>query len=141
MVIKRRNEYVSLLRDYQILLDGKRVGSIKNKEHKEFDIPSGEHTLKFTIDWTSSKTIHFSVGEADAKEFIIGSHLMYHKLFSILHYITVVFVVASIILPYDYLILFAVPDFLLIVYFATIGRKRALVVREQKRELNTPALL
>jgi hypothetical protein len=55
------------LRRYDLLLDGKTVGKIKNDEIIELDISEGRHTLKGSIDWCTSNELDFNVSEGEIK--------------------------------------------------------------------------
>jgi hypothetical protein len=60
------------LRRYELLLDGKTVGKIKNDEIMELDISEGKHALKGRIDWCTSNEFDFDVSEGEIKYLKIG---------------------------------------------------------------------
>ena len=57
--IRRAKEFADYLRAYAILLDGDKLGEIKNGETREFPISPGRHQLRVKIDWCGSMTIPF----------------------------------------------------------------------------------
>jgi hypothetical protein len=61
--IKRVHQYINLLAPYEILIDGVKVGDIKNEETKEFDLTEGKHTIMAKIDWCSSPEIIVEIGK------------------------------------------------------------------------------
>jgi hypothetical protein len=48
--ILRTSEYVNRIRDYQIYLDGQKVGTVANGETIRLDTTKGDHTLIAKID-------------------------------------------------------------------------------------------
>ena len=60
ITITREKAYGDKLRSYNVILDGKKIGSIKEGETKSFDSTAGQHTLFLKIDWASSNKIQFS---------------------------------------------------------------------------------
>jgi hypothetical protein len=73
--IQRKNEYINLLREYRLLIDGQKIGTIANGQLKEFELPSGQHTIIAKIDWCSSKEITFDLNDNDLKIFLVGGFL------------------------------------------------------------------
>jgi hypothetical protein len=62
VVLHRRSAFVDRFRSYAVIIDGDKRGTIKNDECVEFDVPSGAHSLRLSIDWCRSNVIEF---EAD----------------------------------------------------------------------------
>ncbi|WP_440895491.1 hypothetical protein ACS127_13140 [Amphibacillus sp. Q70] len=56
--IRRTNSY-DMVRAYKIILDGKKVGQIKNDQQIELEVLPGEHQLYLKIDWCRSNIIEF----------------------------------------------------------------------------------
>lgn len=52
------------LRAYSVLVDGKRVGSLKQDEVVTVELATGEHEVQARIDWTGSKKLTINI-EAD----------------------------------------------------------------------------
>ena len=55
LILERtRSKWDDATRSYKVLIDGVKIGEIKNGETKYFDVPEGYHTLQLKIDWCSS---------------------------------------------------------------------------------------
>lgn len=50
LAIKRPSEWINVIRNYSVYLDGKKVGVIENDDIQVFDIEPGHHELKIKID-------------------------------------------------------------------------------------------
>ena len=100
LIIQRPNEFINRFREYVIYIDGKNIGSIANGKIKEFDVTSGSHSLVAKIDWCSSPEINFEITDTKAKIFSVGGFTS------------------------------AVPLFLSLLYYLTIGRKKYLTLKE-----------
>ena len=85
--IVRDSGYADRMRAYQVLLDGKNIGGIRNGETKDFPVSEGEHLLSLKIDWCGSKTIKFFVADGDTTTFYAKSNLRGAKVFSALWYV------------------------------------------------------
>lgn len=72
--ITRESGYADVLRAYQVVLDGKVVGKIKDGEQFEFDVAPGKHQLNLKVDWCRSNIVDFEVGQG-AVEFECGSNV------------------------------------------------------------------
>jgi hypothetical protein len=64
--IVRDSGYGDLLRFYEIVLDGKRVGKIWDGDTVELTVSPGQHSLLIRIDWCGSETIPFTVEEGSS---------------------------------------------------------------------------
>jgi hypothetical protein len=64
--IVRDSGYADLIRFYEIILDGKRVGKIWNGDTTELTVSPGQHSLFIRIDWCGSETIPFTVEEGSS---------------------------------------------------------------------------
>ena len=84
--INRDSGYADRLRAYQVVVDGKTIGKIKNRETKEFETMRGDHELFLKIDWCRSDKIEFSVADKEKKEFDCGSSLRGLRLFLMIIY-------------------------------------------------------
>ena len=54
--ISRTSRLFGKFRDFDIYIDGMKIGSISNNSSKKFEINPGTHTLQLKISWTFSKT-------------------------------------------------------------------------------------
>src|ERR1700730_17740665 len=64
--IVRDSGYADLVRFYEIVLDGKRVGKILEGATTELPVSPGPHSLSMRIDWCGSETIPFTVEEGSS---------------------------------------------------------------------------
>src|SRR5579864_8594047 len=85
--IKRDSSYADHLRAYSVIVDGNRVGEIKNGETRDFPILPGQHQLRLNIDWCGSNTIDFVASDSDVLEFSSRSNLRGLKLLAAFWYL------------------------------------------------------
>ena len=69
LAVSRDAAYMDSLRAYWVVVDGNRVGKIKNGQSFSFSLPPGEHTIMMKIDWCGSSTINFTVREGETVYF------------------------------------------------------------------------
>lgn len=62
-MLTRDRGAVDYLRSYRIMLDGKRIGSIKNGQTRTFSIIPGRHELVVKIDWCRSNSMNLEIRE------------------------------------------------------------------------------
>jgi hypothetical protein len=86
LTITRDSGYADRLRAYEVILDGKKVGEIRNGETKEFSLGPGKHRLSLKIDWCGSKSAEFAIAEADRLTFHAKSSLRGGRLYLALWY-------------------------------------------------------
>jgi hypothetical protein len=60
ITITREKTYADKLRSYNVILDGTKIGSIKQGETKTFDTRPGPHKLLLKIDWALSNELQFN---------------------------------------------------------------------------------
>jgi hypothetical protein len=75
LTVSRDSGYVDNLRAYHILLDGKKIGKLKNGETREFTVDPGSHSIKAKIDWCSSQTLDFTATDGEPLVFHVKSNL------------------------------------------------------------------
>lgn len=75
LTIVRDSGYADRLRAYTIVLDDEKIGEVKDGETKRFSLAPGNHRLALRIDWGGSKTVEFTVTEADHLTFQAKSNL------------------------------------------------------------------
>jgi hypothetical protein len=85
--IVRDSGYADLLRAYQVIVDGREVGEVRDGETKEFPVAGGTHQLRLKIDWCGSKTVSFTVSEMETAIFQAKSNLRGGKLFAALRFV------------------------------------------------------
>lgn len=128
ITIDRSSEYINRMRNYQILLDGKKIGTIANGETHTFDIPAGNHKLHFEIDWTSSPVETFELGEGECKSFTVSGFKNANWLMPLGLILAVFSPILSGVLGSNFFLLLGAPIFLVLTYHITFGRKRYLSV-------------
>ena len=131
IVIKRKTNYTSYFRNYQIILDGKKIGTIKNGETKEFVTTSGQHHIQSKVDWYSSPELSLTLSEEDKKEIIIGDSEYGRLLLVVLGIILFgTNIINAFHLNPIYRLFSILPLIVLIVYYSTIGRKKYIAIKE-----------
>lgn len=130
IVIKRTSEYNNRLRDYQLFLDGKKIGTIANGQTKEYQATKGQHTIIAKIDWCSSPEISLTLREDDRKNFIVGGFKNGNRIMPVAIGIIVFHFILRRVFHFDYLIFLIIPAFILSVYYLTTGRKKYLTMTE-----------
>lgn len=120
--IQRIGEYNSMLRNYQIYIDGEMVGLIANGETKDFITTPGQHTLVAKVDWCSSPEIEVNVQENETRPFKIQGF----KLFPYIGGIIALHFIVRYFFNLNYLILLVIPVLLVFAYYLTLGRKQYL---------------
>lgn len=63
--IMRKKKWGDLFRFYEIILDGKNVGTIFASQSIYVPVEPGHHSLKMNIDWCGSEEINFSIGSGE----------------------------------------------------------------------------
>lgn len=132
--LTRTSEYVNRLRDYGIYIDGKKIGVIANGETKEFTVSTGQHSIVTKIDWCSSPTLTFSIGDNEIRNFKVGGFKNAKWLMPTVFILIVLSYIVNWKYGFNYLFYLVVPAFLLLVYYLTIGRKRYLTLTETMLE-------
>ncbi|HTE58581.1 MAG TPA: hypothetical protein VK694_07640 [Verrucomicrobiae bacterium] len=69
--IKRDSGYADSLRNYEVLVDGKKIGTIADNERKDFHVKPGMHALYLKIDYIKSNHINFKGGDGEDLSFEI----------------------------------------------------------------------
>ena len=131
--IQRTNDYINALRKYRLYIDGQKIGTINNDETKDFEIPSGRHSLIAKIDWCSSPEISFEVKDDHTKTILVGGLKNGKWIMPII----LIIVVVSLLLPNysqtNYKLFLVLPPCLFILYFITFGRKNYLTLSEKDK--------
>ncbi len=128
LIISRSSEWVNRLRNIQLIMDGKKLGVIRNGQSQEFDIPAGEHQFHSTIDWCGSPTISFHANDGDTMEVSISSFkhakwMLPIALLNILIYF-IMDIQSTLVLSLQFMI--NLPIFLALIYYLTWGRREYL---------------
>lgn len=73
--LTRDSGWTDRIRSYHVVVNGEKVGEIKNGESKNFDIAPGTHEMMIKIDWCSSNLLTFDVKANEDVSFECGSNL------------------------------------------------------------------
>ncbi len=130
IILNRTSEYVNCLRNYDVYIDGKKVGTIANGKIKEFVVTPGHHSIVTKIDWCSSNTITFAISDVEIKEFKVGAFKNAKWLMPTAIIIIGLSYIVNLMYGFKYLFYLGVPAFLLLVYYLTGGRKRYLTLTD-----------
>lgn len=134
IILNRTSEYLNRLRDYEIYIDEKKVGTIANGEIKDFNVSDGKHLIVTKIDWCSSQPLTFDISDNEVKNFKVGGYKNAKWLMPTGLIIIVLSYIVNLLFDFEYLFYLVIPDFLIMVYYLTVGRKRYLSLIEEKTE-------
>lgn len=87
LTVSRDSGYADRLRAYAVILDGKKIGEVRNGETKEFPINSGAHEISMKIDWAGSRKLNFSATNGEPLSFQVKSNLRGLKVVLALWYV------------------------------------------------------
>jgi hypothetical protein len=113
--LHRKDEFVNVWRDYQIYIDNKKYGQIKNGETLVLKLNDNIENLQLKIDWCGSKSFSLIGKDYHTVSVKVNTNL-YYSIFS--------FAIAMILvmLKIQFSIFFLIISMLLMFYFLTIGR-------------------
>lgn len=126
--IQRTNEYNNRMREYQIYIDNVFVGSIGNGSTKVFEIADGKHTIEAKIDWCGSPKVIVEINDDETKYLKVGGFKYGKWLMPITMILVIIHFPLTHFLDFDYMLIFALPTFFLLLYYITIGRKKYLTL-------------
>jgi len=132
IVVQRTSEYLNRIRNYGVYIDGKKVGTIANGETNEFSVSTGQHLIYTKIDWCSSRTLNFDSSDNEIRRFEVGGFKHGYWLMPTAIFIIILSYILNLKHDFEYLFYLAIPIFLLLVYYLTVGRKRYLNLTEIK---------
>ena len=130
IIITRTSEYNNRLRDYQLFLDGTKIGAISNGETKEFNATEGQHTILAKIDWCSSPEISFTLSPTDTKKLEVGGFKNGKIIMPLAMGAIALHFILRLAFNFNYTIFLIIPASILLVYYLTIGRKDYLTLRQ-----------
>jgi hypothetical protein len=128
--ITRTSAYMNRLRDYQLYLDGKKIGTIGNGQTKQLETTAGQHTLLAKIDWCSSETVSFTLSESETQNLRVDGFKHAHWMMPVAMGAIALHFVVNLFFDFYYTIFLVIPAFLLLLYYMTIGRKSYLQLKE-----------
>jgi hypothetical protein len=131
--IQRTNDYMNLMRDYRLFIDGQKIGSIGNAQTKEFEIPAGRHSLIAKIDWCSSQELSFEIDKDDSKTLLVSGFIISKWIMPLILGIIAFSFIVTLITHFYFTLFIILPAFLLLLYFLTFGRKNYLSLKEKEK--------
>ena len=131
--IQRTNDYMNLMRDYRLLIDGQKIGSIGNAQTKEFEIPAGRHSLIAKIDWCSSQELSFEIDKDDSNTLLVSGFIISKWIMPLILGIIAFSFIVTLITHFYFTLFIILPAFLLLLYFLTFGRKNYLSLKEKEK--------
>lgn len=130
ITVTRLSEWNNRMREVGVYVDGKKIGAIGNGETKSFEIPEGTHQLKAKIDWCGSQEAPFVINGNETKYFSIRGFQYSNLIMPVTLAILVLHIIIRRTTGINYIIWFALPSFLLLMYYLTLGRNDYLRVKE-----------
>jgi hypothetical protein len=70
LTLRRLPAYRDALRAYRVVVDGERIGKIRDSETVTLEIAEGAHELWLTVDWVRSRAIDFKVIRGENRDFV-----------------------------------------------------------------------
>ena len=142
IILTRKKSMLNRLRGFTVLIDGQKVGSIKNGATEEFPVSYGTHKIECKINWAGSTEYEVNVREGESSYLQVRSGL---KFFWILYIMIlavlgtqVYFIVNKKPFPPQFetirwvaLLLF----FAYFIYYLTLGRKQYLVIEKDSSSI------
>lgn len=130
LTIVRKKEFINYFRNYRIVIDGKKAGSVGNGQTKVFDIPDGHHTIQAGIDWCASQTKDVKVDADDNVTLYVGGFTHNQHLFTKFVVVLIVDLILRYLIQFEYTRMVFLPFGLVIFYYMTFGRKQYLQLEE-----------
>ena len=142
IVVNRKSELVNRMRPIQVFIDNIEVGHVANGSSEEFNVSPGIHEMKCKVNWFSSQILTVSITEGETKFLKVRSGLRYY---AVLYILLILSLVAGLLLrlaniPKPDLLelcqaIGVAPFILYILYFFTLGRKKYLILEDDKENL------
>ena len=75
LIVSRDSGIADRLRQYEIIVDGRKIGDIRNGETRKFPIEAGQHTIVAKIDWCKTPALEFTATVGESPSFLVRSNL------------------------------------------------------------------
>ena len=128
--LTRTSAYPDMLNDYELFLDGEKVGTIANGETKNIKTTSGQHTILAKVHWCSSPEFSFVLSETDKTKLTVGGFKNGNRILLIAFWTIVLHFILQILFNFDYTKYLIIPACVLWFYYSTFGRKKYLAFKE-----------
>lgn len=126
--VQRAQSYTNRWRGYEIIIDGKAVGTISENETKAYNVSKGQHTITAKIDWCSSPDLIVELDENQTQIISIGVSKQIDWMIPVSGGIIALQFLLKIFFGFEYLLILVFPVFIFWVYILTFGRKRYLTI-------------
>ena len=141
LIIKRSTSWTGLMRDAEILIDGKKFCKIGHGEVKEFEVKPGSYQFESKMDWCGSNRLLINIKEGETKEVHLSAFKFAEWVIPLFLFTTVLDIVVRYLLQYSLVdMVEIIPIFLKILsfiffsyflYFLTFGRNKFFQVEEK----------
>ena len=128
--LQRTSENKNRLREYQIYIDGQKIGTIANGETKEFETNNGQHSLVAKIDWSSSPELTLNFDNSQTKHLEVGVSKNRNWIMRIGLFLLGLGCVLNPFFDNKWSMFIALHVMVLFVYYLTLGRKKYLTLTE-----------
>jgi len=128
--LQRTSENKNRLRDYQIYIDGQKIGTIANGETKEFETNNGQHSLVAKIDWSSSPELILNFENSQTKHLQVGVSKNGNLIMPIGLILLGIGCVLNPFFDNKWSMFIALHFLVLFAYYLTLGRKKYLTLTE-----------
>lgn len=126
--IHRKDQSFSVVRDYKIYLDNRKIGEIGKGDTKEFNIPGGRHELFAKLDWLETERIILDLEQDEEQEVILKASKV--AKFSMLFLFLLPFIYYLVEFELKLLLVLLIPPLLFLIFTLTYG-KRSFIEFEQ----------
>jgi hypothetical protein len=124
--IERKKQFINILRDYQIYINGQIAGTLSNGETQDFIIHPGQHTLVAKIDWCKSQEFQIMVEENQIQKIKVGSFKFADQIIACSLLLSILKLFTNNLFLYNLVFISLSIVFVLAIYVMTIGRSHYL---------------
>jgi hypothetical protein len=139
IIMTRKGEWMNRARAYNVLIDEQKTGIVKNDSSEEYAVAPGAHTVRCGLMWYSSPSITVNLKEGEIAYLRVKNGMKYYLPLFILMVVGVLLNLVWSGRPAerpDWVIYvqlgLLLPALLYIMYFITLGRKKYLVIEQDK---------
>ena len=142
IVINRKKELVNKVQSVKVFIDNSEMAPVANGSSEEYLVNAGTHTIQGKVSWFKSQELTVQVNEGETKFISVRSGMKYYTVGYVL---MLVVLVASLLIRGANLpnpgifrtvqVIAIMPFLLYILYYFTIGRKKYLLLEEDKEHL------
>lgn len=130
LTVTRPKQWKDKMRSYKVLISNQDAVSIESGQTFSLDVPNEAFTIQAKIDWTSSPILDLDLSDGRSAKVEIKSNMDSFALWIVAILAIVSYLVGELVFERSYLfiLLFALPFFVMEAYNLTLGRKRYLVI-------------